>query len=96
MAAYLVVDTAISDGETYDRYKVAARPIAERHGGEYLARGGALDVIETDLWTPSRLVIIRFPDTAAARAFCDDPDYQPVKALRHAAARSTLAIVEGV
>jgi uncharacterized protein (DUF1330 family) len=96
MAAYLVVDTAIDDSEAYERYKLGAKPIAERHGGEYLARGGALTVLEDGLWTPTRLVIIRFPDAAAAQAFADDPDYQPLKALRQGAAKCTLAIVEGV
>ena len=96
MAAFLVVDTAISDSAAYEGYKAAARPIAEKHGGEYLARGGTLDVIESDLWTPTRLVIIRFPDMAAARAFIDDPDYAPVKAVRLRAARATVAIVEGL
>jgi uncharacterized protein (DUF1330 family) len=96
MAAYLVVDTRIGDAEAYERYKLGAKPIAERHGGEYLARGGALTVLEAGLWTPSRLVIIRFPDAAAAKAFADDPEYQPLKALRQGAASCTLAIVEGV
>ena len=96
MAAYLVVDTLIEDADGYETYKVGARPIVERHGGEFLARGGALTVLEAGLWTPARLVIIRFPDAAAARAFADDPDYQPLKAIRQGAARCTLAIVEGV
>ena len=96
MAAYLVVDTLISDAAAYDTYKAGARPIAERHGGEYLARGGALTVLEAGLWSPARLVIIRFPDVAAARAFAEDPDYQPLKAIRQGAAACTLAIVEGV
>ncbi len=96
MTAYLVVDTDITDAAAYDTYKAGAKPIAERHGGEYLARGGALEVLEDDLWTPKRLVIIRFPDAAAARAFADDPDYQPLKAMRHGAARCTLAIVDGM
>ncbi len=68
MSAYLIVDSEIHDADAYDRYKAAARPILERHGGEYLARGGALDVIEDGLWTPTRLVIVRFPDMASARA----------------------------
>lgn len=96
MAAYLVVDTDISDAEAYERYKALARPTVEAYGGEYLARGGALDVIESDLWSPSRLVIIRFPDAAAARAWADSPEYAPVKPVRHGAARATLAVVEGV
>jgi uncharacterized protein (DUF1330 family) len=96
MAAYVVVDTEISDAEAYERYKALARPTVEACGGEYLARGGALDVVEGDLWTPTRLVIIRFPDTSAARAWVDGPDYAPVKPIRHGAARSTIAIVEGI
>ena len=96
MAAYLVVDTRIENAEAYERYKVGAKPIAERHGGEYLARGGALTVLEDGLWTPSRLVIIRFPDVEAAKAFADDPAYAPFKAIRQGAATCTLAIVEGV
>lgn len=95
MPAYVVVDTAIHDDETYERYKALARPIVERHGGEYIARGGALEVLEDELWTPSRLVIVRFPDMEAARTFASDSEYAPVKALRNGAARTTLAIVEG-
>ena len=96
MSAYLIVDTKITDPEAYETYKAQARPIAERFGGEYVARGGALTVLEDDLWTPTRLVIIRFPDVEAARRFADSPDYAPVKAIRHGAAKCTLAIVEGL
>ena len=96
MSAWLIVDTDVHDPEAYETYKARARPIIEKHGGEYVARGGALDVIEDDLWTPSRLVVVRFPDMAAARAFAEDPDYQPVREIRHGAARCTLAVVEGL
>jgi uncharacterized protein (DUF1330 family) len=96
MAAYLLVDTDISDPEAYERYKELARPTVEAYGGEYLARGGALDVFEEDLWSPRRLVIIRFPDRAAARAWAESPEYAPIKAIRHGAARATLAVVDGL
>jgi uncharacterized protein (DUF1330 family) len=96
MPAYIIVDTKITDPEAYDRYKALAKPIAETYGGEYLARGGELDVVQDDLWTPARLVIIRFPDMAAARAFTDAPEYAPVKAIRLGASQATLAIVDGI
>jgi uncharacterized protein (DUF1330 family) len=96
MSAYLVVDTLITDADAYETYKLRARPIVERHGGEYLARGGALHVLEAGLWSPARLVIIRFPDMAAARAFTDAPEYAPVKAIRLGASQATLAIVDGI
>ncbi len=96
MPAYLIVDTDIHDAAAYDRYKALARPIVEKHGGEYLARGGALEIVEDALWSPARLVVIRFPDMAAARALFEDPDYARVKAIRHGAARSTVAIIDGM
>jgi uncharacterized protein (DUF1330 family) len=58
MAAYLVVDTAIENADEYEKYKALAKPIAEKYGGVYRARGGDMDVRETDLWTPTRMVII--------------------------------------
>jgi uncharacterized protein (DUF1330 family) len=92
----MIVDTKIADPAAYEDYKALARPIIERFGGVYHARGGALTVVEDGLWTPSRLVIIAFPDMAAARGFIDSPDYAPVKAIRHAAAACTMALVEGL
>lgn len=96
MPAYLVVDTKIDDADAYEDYKLRARPLAEKHGGVYRARGGALDILESDLWTPTRLVIIEFPSMDHARAFAHDPDYEPVKAIRRGVAACTVAIVDGV
>ncbi|MEM7497458.1 MAG: DUF1330 domain-containing protein [Pseudomonadota bacterium] len=96
MPAYTIVDTKLIDPEAYEEYKARARPIAEKHGGRYLARGGALDIVEAGLWHPSRIVIIEFPDMAAARAFADDPDYEPVAQIRRANARATIVIVDGL
>ena len=95
MAAYLVVDTAIENAEEYEKYKALARPIAEKYGGVYRVRGGEMDVRETDLWTPTRMVIIEFPDMQAAQAFADSPEYAPVKPIRHDNARCSLVILDG-
>jgi uncharacterized protein (DUF1330 family) len=95
MSAYLIVDTQIDNPDTYEEYKRLAKPIAEKYGGVYRARGGAMDVLETDLWSPTRMVIIEFPDMDAARAFVDSEEYAPVKPLRQRNARCTLLIVEG-
>lgn len=96
MTAFILVDTKIHDAEAYERYKTLARPTAEKHGGVYRARGGEMTVVDDALWTPTRLVIIEFPSRAAAEAFVADPEYAPIKAIRHGAAESTLAIVDGV
>ncbi len=96
MSAYLIVDTKIKNPEDYEEYKARARPIAEKFGGVYRVRGGEMEVRETDLWTPTRIVIIEFPDMDAARAFANSDEYAPVKKLRHANADCTLMIVEGI
>lgn len=96
MTAYLIVDTKISNTEAYEDYKAKAAPIAAKFGGVYKARGGELHIAETDLWSPTRMVIIEFPDMASARGFIDAPEYQPVKAIRQASAQCTLFLLEGM
>ena len=96
MSAYVIVDTKIRDTEAYETYKAQARPIAEKYGGVYRARGGELDVVESDLWSPSRIVIVEFPDMQSARAFVHSEEYAPVKAIRHANADCSLVIVDGI
>jgi uncharacterized protein (DUF1330 family) len=96
MSAYLVVDTDLIDAEHYEAYKLRAKPIVEQFGGQYLARGGALDLCETDLWSPKRLVLIRFDSAEQARRFYNSPDYQSVLPISKASARRTVVILEGL
>ncbi len=96
MAAYLLVDTLLDNPERYEDYKVVARPIVEKYGGEYLARGGEMRVKESDLWSPSRLVLVRFPDAAAANRFYESAEYQAVLPISKESARRTSVIFEGV
>ena len=69
--------------------------MVERYGGTYRARDGELDVIKDDLWSPTRIVVVEFPDIEAARQFLNSEEYAPVAALRHANADCTVVIVEG-
>ncbi len=96
MSAFLVVDTKIKNAEAYEEYKKLAKPIAEKYGGVYIARGGAMDIRETDLWTPTRIVIIEFPDVKSAQAFVDSEEYAPVKPMRQKNADCTLFILDGM
>ena len=95
MAVYLIVDLNVRDPSAYEDYKAAVPALIGRHGGEYLVRGGALEVIEGN-WQPTRLVLLRFPDRGSAKAFLGDPDYQPLAALRHRVATSDMVMVEGL
>ena len=95
MTAYLIVDVAIRDPQRYEAYKQKVPALIARHGGEYLVRGGEHEVLE-GTWQPSRLVLFRFPSREAIRAFLADPDYQPLAALRHEIADSSLGDGDGL
>ena len=94
--AYVLVDTKISNSENYEIYKSKAKPIAEKFGGKYLTRGGEMNVVQSDLWSPTRLVLVEFPSIDSARAFHNSEDYADVKKLRLENAESTLVILEGL
>ena len=93
--AYIVVDVDIHNPEIYEEYKQNVVPIVTSFGGEYIARGGALDVVQDELWRPTRMVLLKFPSMDQAKAFVDSPEYAPVKQMRLDNSAGTLVIVEG-
>lgn len=95
MSAYIIVDTKIENPEAYETYKVQAKPLAEKFGGIYRARGGELEIVEGDLWQPTRMVVIEFPDMEKARAFVHSEEYKPIAAIRHANSKCTVVILDG-
>ena len=95
MAAYVIVNINIKDLSAYDAYRTGVSPMVKKHGGEYLARGGATEVLEGG-WVPNRIALLKFPDMAAVKAFLSDPEYQPLKSLRHSIADTQMVAVEGV
>jgi uncharacterized protein (DUF1330 family) len=92
MSAYVVVDIHIHDPARYEEYKRLAAPSVTAFGGRYLARGGAVTKLEGD-WTCGRFVILEFP--ARAREWWGSELYAPIKAIRHATARTQMILVEG-
>ena len=55
-----------------------------------------MDVVQSDLWSPTRLVLVEFPSIENARAFHNSEDYADVKRIRLENAESTLVILEGL
>ena len=95
MAAYLFVNIEVKDQTAYAEYRSGVTPMIHKHGGEYLARGGASEVLEGD-WTPGRIALLKFPDLSAVKAFLNDPEYEPLKSLRHNIANTQMVAVEGI
>ena len=95
MPAYVIIETDIHDPEQYERYKAASPDAVAGGGGRFLARGGELAVLEGE-WSPTRIVVLEFPDLETAKRWYDSPGYQEVKRLRDGAASLRMVAVEGV
>lgn len=95
MSAYIIADVDVTDPQQYEEYKRWSSAAIQAHGAEVLVRGGAVTVLEGD-WQPSRVVVLRFPTVAAARAFHDSPEYRRAREARAGAAVMRMIAVEGV
>jgi uncharacterized protein (DUF1330 family) len=94
MPAYVIAEIEVTDPEAYATYRARTPQVIAAHGGRFVVRGGAVEPREGD--PPDRVVVIEFPDMAAARRFYDSPDYQAIQPLCPAASRGRLYLVEGV
>jgi uncharacterized protein (DUF1330 family) len=95
MAAYVIVDVQVTDAEKYAQYRELSTKALAAHGGEFLVRGGELQIFEGD-WQPGRIVIVRFDTLAGARAWYDSPEYGAARAARDGAAVMKMLAVQGV
>jgi uncharacterized protein (DUF1330 family) len=95
MPAYIISDLAVKDAAAIEIYRTRAAASIAQHGGRYLARGGAFEVLEGG-WTPRSIVIVEFPDMAAARAWYRSPEYAKALEVRDQALSRNLILVDGV
>lgn len=95
MPAYVVVQIAVQDAQTYERYKQLAPPSIARYGGRYIVRGGATETLE-GTWQPPRFVILEFPNMEQARAWWGSPEYAAAKSLRQSSAHTMMLLAEGL
>ena len=95
MAAYIFASIDITDPAAYEEYRKRVPAIIAAYGGRYLARGGAVELLEGDK-PRDRQVILEFPTMERLTAFYRSAEYQPLLAIRQHAAKSTLLAIEGV
>lgn len=94
MNAYLVLDLSIHDFEKFSVYIQEIPRYVAKHSGRYVVQGVVPSVMEGD-WKPERMVIIEFPARENATAFLNDPDTQPLFAIRHQTTTSKLLLLDG-
>ena len=95
MPAYVIANVTVKDPVRYEEYKRLVPGTVEQFGGRFIARGGAIEVLEGS-WHPSRLVIVEFPSVERAREWWHSAEYAEAKALRQATSDGTLLILEGI
>jgi len=95
MTAYLIGDIEVTDPTAYEEYRRRVPALIEAHGGRYLVRGAAPDVLEGE-WTPKRTVVLAFPSMDALKGFWNSAEYRPLRAIRERAAKSNLVALDGV
>ncbi len=95
MPAYVIANIDVHDPEGYEDYKALSTQSAATYGGRFVVRGGQTEVLEGD-WEPKRLVILEFPDAAAARTWWDSPEYTEARAVRQRTAATDMIVVEGL
>ncbi|WP_171227892.1 DUF1330 domain-containing protein [Ruegeria sp. HKCCA4008] len=96
MAAYFIAQIDIDDPDGYQDYLAGFMPIFDRHKGRLLTVSSKpVERIEGD-WHEGGIVLMEFPDLAAAKAWKDDPDYIELAKIRQATASTNLVLVEGL
>ena len=94
MATYAVVQVDVRDADEYAKYAELAGPAVAKYGGEFLARGGEVSVMEGT--SRARCVIIRFANMETAKRFYNGPEYQAALRFALPVADRDYKFVEGV
>ena len=95
MSAYIIVQVEVTDAEVYETYRKQVPSTLEAFDGEFLVRGGNMEILEGD-WPMPRCVILRFPNMEKAKAWHASAAYAGPKAIRQTASRANSIVIEGV
>ena len=93
MPGYVIMDAEVTDPDGYEEFKRLASAAIADHGGRYLVRGGALEVLEGE-WHP-RLVLLEFDTLDTALRFYNSDAYQAAREIRLETATARVAAVDG-
>ena len=95
MSGYAIFNLNVNNPENYKEYIDKVKPTAEKFGGEYLVRGGEMNIIEGD-WPNERNIVIKFPSREKAMEWYNSEEYKPIRQIRHDNAVSNSVIVDGI
>jgi len=94
MPAYMLVRANVTDPDQYAQYTKLTPAILEKYGGRFVIRGGEKHVLEGPA-VPERIVLLQFPDVAAAKRMYNSAEYQAAIKVRAGAAEAFFIVMEG-
>jgi uncharacterized protein (DUF1330 family) len=95
MSVYIVAQLKFTRRESYDRYQSRFMDVFRKFRGKLLVADAHPAVLEGE-WPRDKVVIMEFPDDAAAREFHDSPEYQAISVDRKAGADAIVLSVRGL
>jgi uncharacterized protein (DUF1330 family) len=95
MAVYIVAQLKFTRRELYDRYQSRFMGVFRKFRGKLLVADEHPVVLEGE-WPRDKVVIMEFPDAAAAQEFQASPEYQDISVDRRAGAEAIVLTVRGL
>lgn len=93
MPTHAVVSLWVKNLDRLKEYRELAGDALQRHGGEVIEASPSPSVLDGKPALPDMMVILRFPDAQAARAWIADPELADVHALRRGGAQSDIILM---
>jgi len=93
MAAYIVATVRISDAGRFAEYGKGIAGLSESFGGVPLVKGPVAEVLEGNSPVGERVVVTRFENADAARAYIASDQYRAAAALREGAAEVEMRLL---
>lgn len=92
MEYLIIVETDITDPSWVQEYLVKVTPLVISHGGSYITRTSAIEVLEGN-HKPQYSLVAKFPAKEAALSFYSSEEYAPFKAARQDGSKSRFLLV---
>jgi uncharacterized protein (DUF1330 family) len=91
----MIIETEVNDEREYAEYVERVRAVVEKHGGQYLVRGGKVTPLSGD-WNPERIIVIRFEAMEHVQRCFGSPEYSELAPRREKSAVSRAIVVDGI
>ncbi len=95
MSVYMIIDVEVTDADTYAEYVQRVPATVEKYDGQYLARGGDVEVLAGD-WRPERIIVLEFPSSDHLKQWLMSPEYVALAPIRQKSTNTRAIVVQGL